>query len=67
MLRFGEFGPNYDYKGETFTIHWGDGTSDEVKFDLYITWKKGDPTIHDKIWLNGEQKNVDWFTLEVVK
>ena len=67
VLSFGEFSPEHKYKGETFTIHWGDGTKDVVKFDLYITWKKQDPTIHKKLYLNGKEYSEDSFLIEIVK
>lgn len=67
MLKFGEFSPEGDHKGETFTIHWGDGTDDTVKFDLYTTWVACKPTVHKKLWLNGELTSKDEFTIHVVK
>ncbi|MDR0907837.1 MAG: hypothetical protein LBM63_04445 [Rikenellaceae bacterium] len=51
VLKFGEFSPVEDYHGETFTINWGDDTSDEVKFDLYI---KREPNVIKSLWFNGE-------------
>lgn len=67
MLRFGEFGPTAHYQGTTFTIHWGDGTSDEVTFDLYITWKKCDPTVHKTLWFNDAKIPDESFNVEIVK
>ncbi|MBP1613242.1 MAG: putative lipoprotein [Bacteroidetes bacterium] len=57
ILGFGEFSPTEDYKNQKFTIDWGNGRVDEVEFDLYITWKKGDPTVHKKLKLNGEERD----------
>jgi hypothetical protein len=39
------------YHDETFTIHWADGTSSVVVFDLYTTsnGKKEEPTFHESI------------------
>ncbi|EXY94109.1 putative lipoprotein [Bacteroides fragilis str. 3998 T(B) 4] len=67
MLSFGEFSPEHQYKGETFTIHWGDGTKDVVKFDLYITWKKQNPTIHKRLYLNDKEYSKDSFLIKIVK
>lgn len=53
ILGFGEFRPDNNYKNQKFTIDWGNGRVDEVQFDIYITWKKGDPTVHKKLILNG--------------
>lgn len=54
-LAFGEFSPTSDYHNSTFTIDWGDGTTDVIGFDYYITWKKDDPTVHFATYLNGEK------------
>jgi hypothetical protein len=60
---FGEFSPTADgkgYRGETFTISWGNGSTDEIKFDFYVTWawdkkkKQNIPTVHTKLWIDGE-------------
>ncbi|NDV84093.1 hypothetical protein [Bacteroides sp. 51] len=54
-LCFGEFSPSSNYYGQPFTIYWGDGSKDEITFDLYITWKsKREPTVHHNIYLNGK-------------
>lgn len=69
-MLFGEFSPTSDYRGETFTIHWGDGTSDVVKFDMYITGTDCEPTVHRKLWFNGESIPVtdqSGYLIEVVK
>ncbi len=54
---------------QTFTIHWGDGTSDEIMFDLYVTYrKKGtESTVHRKIWLNGELQSDNSLFVEIVR
>lgn len=54
-LSFGEFSPTKNYRGEPFIIYWGDGTSDTIGFDFYITWKKDDPTVHRALFLNGKE------------
>lgn len=54
-LNFGEFSPTDSYRNATFTIDWGDGTTDTIGFDCYITWKKHDPTVHFATYLNGEK------------
>ncbi|MDR1225875.1 MAG: hypothetical protein LBK47_03130 [Prevotellaceae bacterium] len=70
MLSFGEFGPssyNLGYHGETFTISWGDGREDEVKFDLYITWKKCKPTVHTVLYFNNKLYSKESFLITIVK
>lgn len=67
LLTFGEFTPEDCLKGEQFIIHWGDGTEDEIMFDLYITWKKFDPTVHKIVYLNGELYSGESFLIKIVK
>ena len=71
LLQLGWFYSNRGFHGESFTINWGDGTSDEVKFDLYVTWEGKEyyskPTIYKKIWLNGELQSYTQLTVEIVK
>jgi hypothetical protein len=70
-LLFGEFSADTmdGYHGETIEIDWGDGTSDEIKFDLYVTYmKKGaEAAVHRKIWLNGELQSENQLVVEIVK
>ena len=70
-LLFGEFSVDTKdgYHGEAFTINWNDGTSDKVKFDLYVTYRKRgkESTVHKKIWLNGELQSDDSLVVEIVK
>ncbi len=66
-LCFGEFSPQSNYKNETFTIDWGDGTTDEIKFNLYITWKGNDPTVHQAVYLNGELYSDENLLISVTK
>lgn len=66
-MGFGEFGPS-SYKKEPFTIHWADGTIDEVQLDCYLTWKDCEPTVHKALYLNGKLVSNDSYpTLHFVK
>ncbi len=66
VLRFGEFKTSSidEIRGETFIIHWGDGTSDEVKFDLYV---KGRKNVVQRIWLNGKLASDNSLVVRIVK
>lgn len=66
-LNFGEFSPEASYKGEKFTIDWGNGNSDEVSLDLFITWKRHNPTVHKALYLNGQKQADDKFLVPVFK
>ncbi|MDR1671434.1 MAG: hypothetical protein LBR57_02840 [Alistipes sp.] len=56
-LMFGEFSiDTKEYRGETFTIHWGDGTRSEVKFDLYP--EGSEPSVRQATWL--KDKSGEW-------
>lgn len=73
-MLFGEFKTSTKgFHGETFVIDWGDGTHSAVMFDLYITWawnkKKGydEPTVHKKIWIDGELKSEDSLMAVIVR
>lgn len=56
---FGEFRPDDNYRNESFTINWQDGSKDVITFDLYITWwTQRDPIFHFKISLNGVKQNL---------
>ena len=61
VLRFGEFGPVENYKDETFTIHWADGTSNIVSFNLYL---KGDD-VRKNSKLDG--KETDFLNFDIKK
>jgi hypothetical protein len=51
MLRFGLF--QVITRSDTFTIYWGEGTSDEIKFDMSLTKDEAGKTVwHIKTWLN---------------
>jgi hypothetical protein len=53
-LWFGEFSVDTkNYRGESFTIDWGDGSTSVVKFDFYATAKKrrDEPVVHKAIWV----------------
>lgn len=56
---FGEFRPDNNYKNESFTINWQDGSKDVITFSVYITWKRKKPTVHFKIALNGVKQNLE--------
>ncbi|MCM1151316.1 MAG: hypothetical protein NC209_06770 [Alistipes sp.] len=59
-LDFGEWTPEDGWHGQEFTIEWGDGSSNTVRFDLYIEWKKkNDPAVLAPIWFDGERQD-DW-------
>lgn len=58
-LCFGEFSPEEDYHGRTFAVDWGDGTRTEVSFDCYITWNGSDPTVHQRVWVDGREQRED--------
>ena len=70
-LLFGQFSPESGdgYHGATMTIDWGDGTSNEIKFDLYVTYrKKGkEATVHRRIWLDGKFQSDTQLAVEIVK
>lgn len=68
LFCFGEFTPCDEFRNEKFTINWGNGLRDEVEFDLYITWKKGNPTVHKRVSINGKRvESKDPFCLELVR
>jgi hypothetical protein len=73
-LLFGEFSADTkNYRGESFTIDWGNGETSTVKFDLYTTpnGKDEQPTIHSAIWvedgLGKGTKNDGALALKIVK
>ena len=69
-LLFGQFAPDPSgHHGEIVIIDWGDGTSNEIKFDLYVTYrKKGkEATVHRKIWLDGKLQSDSQLAVEIVK
>lgn len=55
-LSFGEFSPERDYHGESFTVEWGDGSRTEVVFDCYITWSDRQPTVHQRVWVDDREQ-----------
>lgn len=54
-LTFGEFSiDTRDYRGEKFTVDWGDGTRTDFEFDLWHTDNGDDePTVHQSIRATG--------------
>ena len=75
QLLFGEFSADTkNYRGESFTIDWGDGTESVVKFDLYATPnadKEIQPTVTSAIWvesgLGTGTRNNNALVLRIVK
>lgn len=69
LLTFGEFTPCDDLKGETLIIDWGDGTKDEIVFDLYIVWENiYTPDVINKLLLNGKENTSEYpFLVRLVK
>ncbi len=77
-LLFGEFSSDTTdgYHGETFTIYWGDGTSDKINFEYKVTWGWGvqsgmkhreEAVEYKRIWLNGVLASDNSLIVEVVK
>lgn len=59
-LDFGEFTPCSDWHNQEFTIDWGDGSSNTVRFDCYIVWKSStEPNVLHPIWFDGKQQT-EW-------
>ena len=80
VLKLGEFDPTYEFRGETFTIDWGDGSMSCVTFDCYVTHGEISPVTGKivssdewvaKIWVDGELLSdglrTDGFAVEIVK
>ena len=66
LLTFGEFTPADNFKNETFTIDWGDGTKDVVTFDLYIEWPNiYTPKVYQKLYLNEEEVSTENYTFMI--
>ena len=61
VLAFGEFGPEEQYKNETFIIHWGDGSSNTISFNLYL--KGHNVRKHSKL----DGKKSDFFVFNLKK
>lgn len=61
-LFFGEFSPSDDFHDEKMTINWPDGSRSTLTFDLFITWQKKDPTVNQKMFVDGveDDKRVSW-------
>ncbi len=69
-LLFGEFSPSRGdngYHGETFTVYWGDGTKDEITFDLYVTGTNRKPDVKKRLWINGKQVSKNSLTAKIVR
>lgn len=60
-LEFGEFSPENGHRGDEFTIYWGDGTSNTVRFDCYVEWKsRNNPVVHRSLWLDEVSQKENW-------
>lgn len=53
LLAFGEFAPE-NYRGERFTIEWGDGSHNEIVFDCYVVWSGSTPDVCRSLTIDGE-------------
>ena len=70
LLTFGEFTPQDNFNNESFTVDWGDGTKDVVKFDLYIEWPNVySPKVYRKLYLNEDEIDIEnySFMINIVK
>ena len=65
-LTFGEFSPTENFKSESFIIHWDESRQTEITFDLYITWDKGDPTVHKSLSIDSVLQPEDWPVVKIV-
>ncbi len=54
VLTFGEFDGASNYS-KTFTVDWGDGTTDEIKFDNQFKMKRNKPKKNTDIYLNSKK------------
>lgn len=72
-LAFGEFDPAENLRGESFVIDWGDGTSTQVEFDLYVTWKADHeertwmPEVSSPIRIDGVDRGEGYYDAWVVR
>ncbi len=63
-LMFGPFWHGVETHSETFVINWGDGTSDEVKFEWNS--KFDDDSVY-KVWVNGEPQESSTMTVKIIR
>lgn len=72
-LAFGEFSPARDFRDQSFTIDWGDGSVTGVEFDLYTTWayskekSRRVPTVHSPIRVDGVERGEDYYDAWIVE
>lgn len=72
-LAFGEFSPSRNYRDQSFTIDWGDGTSTKVEFDLYVVWKKNrkeriyEAEVHSPIRVDGVARGEGYYDAWIVR
>ncbi len=62
-MQFGEFSASKNYRDERFTIDWGDGTTTEVKFDLFVRGGR----VRRTLWIDGELVSEDSLVATIVK
>ena len=58
-LKFGQFSPTDNYRGETFKLDLGDGKAIEVRFDLWVeggTAKDDWAKVHTALYVDGVQQ-----------
>lgn len=76
VLRFGSFRDTYSGEEDRkFTIDWGDGTSDEVRFHYTVSFQEVEEDgklfnkayWHYSIWVNGVLASSDSLTAEILK
>jgi len=56
-LYFGELSGSDTYQDATLVIQWGDGTSNEIKFNHELVWKDNEPIFNQSFWLDGKRVN----------
>lgn len=54
-LVIGYFDQDESFGKETFTIDWGDGTSNVIAYSQDFSWKNNKPDMKAKYWLDGKE------------
>lgn len=54
-LVIGYFDQDESFGKETFTIDWGDGTSNVIGYSQAFSWKNNKPDMKAKYWLDGKE------------
>lgn len=63
----------WDFREQSFTIEWGDGSVTGVEFDLYTAWayskEKGRrvPTVHSPIRVDGVERGEGYYDAWIVE